>query len=112
MRYTKVRLRSYGSKGFRLNSKKFTVHRLRTKFLNFFRILIGTWSGSSSYKTRTTSKRNDAIKRRDLVAMENCPRINDSRLKSFTRSNSFYSDAIADCIEFIKRSSASLDDKP
>lgn len=34
----------------------------------------------------------------------------DCRFRSFGRTNSFYSEAIADCLEFIKRSSLSVDD--
>jgi len=32
------------------------------------------------------------------------------RLRPLSRTNSFYSEAIADCLEFIKRNSLSLDD--
>lgn len=43
------------------------------------------------------------------------PRSHECRMRSFERSNSFYSEAIADCLEFIKRTSVSdkdEDDKP
>lgn len=112
--YTRVRRRSYGTKGFRLNSKRFSVQRLRAKFFNFFRILMRTWR-SSSYSKRTTmscSNLSYGSSRRDFVAKENASRVDVCRLKSFTRSNSFYSEAIEDCLEFIKRSSVSLDEKP
>ena len=46
--------------------------------------------------------------------MEEVPKMvvaENYRLKSYGRSNSFYSEAIADCLEFIKRTSISVDDK-
>ena len=59
------------------------------------------------------SKLSEGSSRRDLVAKENvASSSHDCRLKSFTRSNSFYSEAIEDCLEFIKRSSTSSDDMP
>ncbi|KAI3519076.1 hypothetical protein L1887_08084 [Cichorium endivia] len=107
--YTRVSRRSYRTRGFRLNSRRFSVQRLRAKFFNFFRILMRIWR-SSSYKKKTTmsySNLSYGSSRRDLVAKENV-----CRLTSFTRSNSFYAEAIEDCLEFIKRSSVNLDDKP
>ncbi|KAL4577808.1 hypothetical protein LXL04_013922 [Taraxacum kok-saghyz] len=109
--YTKVRRRSYGTRGFRLNSKRFSVHRLRAKFFNFFRILMRTWR-SYSYPKRTTmscSTMSYGSSRRDFITKEHASgRVDVCRLNSFTRSNSFYSEAIEDCLEFIKRSSSKL----
>ena len=34
----------------------------------------------------------------------------DCKVRSCVRSNSFYAEAIADCLEFIKRNSVSVDD--
>lgn len=34
----------------------------------------------------------------------------DCRLRSLGRTNSFYTEAIADCLEFIKRNSYSVED--
>ncbi|KAM0021960.1 hypothetical protein Hdeb2414_s0023g00623151 [Helianthus debilis subsp. tardiflorus] len=110
--YIRVRRRSCGTKGFRLNSKRFRVQRLRAKIFNVFRIVIKTWK-SHLYAMRTTmtpSKSNDGSSSRDLVSKTNANRLHVCRQKSFTRTNSFYSEAIADCLEFIKRSSVSLDD--
>lgn len=112
--YTRVRRRSFGTKGLRLNSKRFSVHRLRIKFFKFFKMLMRIWR-SRWYGKRLTmsrSKLSDRSSRRDLVAKENVDSSHVCRLKSFTRSNSFYSEAIADCLEFIKRSSTSSDDMP
>lgn len=35
----------------------------------------------------------------------------DYKLRSYGRSNSFYADAIDECLEFIKRTSASVDEE-
>ncbi|PWA45849.1 hypothetical protein CTI12_AA501440 [Artemisia annua] len=109
--YTRVRRRSFRTKGFRLNSKRFSVHRLRVKFFKFFKMLIRIWRSRWHGKrlTMSFSKLSDRSSRRDLVAKEN---VAICRLTSLSRSNSFYSEAIADCLEFIKRSSASSDDMP
>ncbi|GJS23185.1 hypothetical protein Tco_0451817 [Tanacetum coccineum] len=74
------------------------------------RIWRSSWYGKRL--TMSFSKLSVGSSRRDLVDKENVARFDVCRLKSFTRSNSFYSEAIADCLEFIKRSSASSDDMP
>ncbi|KAL8246742.1 hypothetical protein R6Q59_007958 [Mikania micrantha] len=111
--YTRVRQRSYRTKGFRLQSKRFCVRRLRAKLFSFFRTLVRTWK-SRLYRMRSTmtcSKPSDpGSSRRNLVVKTQSARFDVCRLKSFTRTNSFYSEAIADCLEFIKRSSVNLDD--
>ncbi|KAL4569110.1 hypothetical protein LXL04_024739 [Taraxacum kok-saghyz] len=107
MSYNRVGRRFSATRGFRLNVKRFYVQRLRGKLLNFFKILMGSWkwrSGSSSLYEKNTTR---GYAQRNLVAKENA-----YRLRSFGRSNSFYSEAIEDCLEFIKRSSVSSDDKP
>ncbi|KAI3665231.1 hypothetical protein L6452_43855 [Arctium lappa] len=110
MNYNRVGRKYNATKGFRLTSKRFSVQRLRAKFFNFFKILMGPWrsnpSSSSSYEKSTTKGVGKSNQRR-FVAKEN-----GYRLRSFGRSNSFYSEAIEDCLEFIRRSSVSLDDKP
>ncbi|XP_055803450.1 uncharacterized mitochondrial protein AtMg00810-like [Solanum dulcamara] len=37
---------------------------------------------------------------------------NDYKLKSYSRTNSFYAEAIKDCLDFIKRNSLSLEENP
>ncbi|KAL8266002.1 hypothetical protein R6Q59_003346 [Mikania micrantha] len=109
MNYNRVGRRYYPARGFRLNSKRFSVQRLRAKFFNFFKILLGSWrsgSSSSSFEKNTT-RVSGKTSQRSLVPTENA-----YGFRSFGRSNSFYSEAIEDCLEFIKRSSVSLDDKP
>ncbi|CAH1413754.1 unnamed protein product [Lactuca virosa] len=103
--YNRVGRRYYATRGFRLNVKRFYVQRLRPKFFNFFKNLIRSWRSSSSALYEKCSTRGGG--QLNLVAKENA-----YRLRSFGRSNSFYSEAIEDCLEFIKRSSVSSDDKP
>ncbi|KAK1439266.1 hypothetical protein QVD17_05082 [Tagetes erecta] len=105
MSYNRVGRRYNPARGFRLNSKRFYVQRLRAKFFNFFKILMGSWRSGSSYEKNPTRVSGKTSQRR-LVAQENV-----YRLRSFGRSNSFYSEAIEDCLEFIRRSSVSLEDK-
>lgn len=118
MSYNRVGRRCHGTRGFRLNPKRFSVQRLRARFLYLFRLL-NTWRRSygqvlqslkRGISRRRSGKRNNSrtSSSRRRLAME-VP--TDCRLRSFGRSNSFYSEAIADCLEFIKRSSISVDDK-
>ncbi|KAK4583679.1 hypothetical protein RGQ29_021702 [Quercus rubra] len=118
------RMRCNGSRGFRLNSKRFSVQRLRARFIYLFKLL-DRWrcsygqalkslkkgfgrnrrSGSSIKRSNnsSTSTRCLVTKVPNMVQADHC------RLRSFGRSNSFYAEAIADCLEFIKRSSLSVD---
>lgn len=107
--------RCHGTRGFRLNSRKFSVQRLRAKFYYLFRMLSrwrSSYENGLSYLKRNIARnsgKKDSSSRRDLVA----PNVYGAeyRLRSFGRSNSFYSEAIADCLEFIKRSSVSGDEE-
>ncbi|PWA99771.1 hypothetical protein CTI12_AA002980 [Artemisia annua] len=109
MSYNRVGRKYYPTRGFRIYPKRlYVVQRLRAKFINFFKMLIGSLrSNSSPSYEKSTTKSYVKPSQRRLVAKENA-----YRLRSFGRSNSFYSEAIEDCLEFIKRSSVSLDDKP
>lgn len=124
--YKSVRRACYGGghggcRGFRLNPRRFYVHRIRTRFLNLFK-LFRRWK--TSYVTALRSLRKHMNGRRNKnhhqygsnrVTREmnyalyrgSC----DYRLKSFGRSNSFYSEAIADCLDFIKRNSVSMEEE-
>lgn len=99
-------------KGFRVNSCRLSIHRLHVRFLDFIKLL-RKWKSSygKALKTlkkgiRSSRKRPSADdgSRRGLVGRP------DHKLKSYRHSNSFYAEAIADCLEFIKRSAVAIDD--
>ncbi|GMP32262.1 hypothetical protein CsSME_00006100 [Camellia sinensis var. sinensis] len=104
--YNKVGNRSSttGKRCFRLNPKRFSVQRLRAKFLYVFRIF-SKWRCLYGHDLESIKK--GVIKRSSSSRKESST---DYRLRSFGRSNSFYSEAIADCLEFIKRTSISVDE--
>lgn len=122
MGYSKVRKRCHG--GFRLKyPRRFSVQRLRERFVHLFRLL-SRWKSSYGHVVQSLRKgkgRNGSIIRRDgrsskrslVMEVTSSPNLGtvDCRLRSFRRSNSFYSEAIADCLEFIKRSSISVEQK-
>jgi hypothetical protein len=110
------------ARGFRLCSRKyrFTVRRLRAKLLAFLG-LVGRHARQLRRKLSTASTRGRSpcarsSSARSLVggngscpggeAANKAPR----RAASFMRTNSFYAQAIADCLEFIKRNSVTMED--
>lgn len=114
MNSTHMRYNRVGSKGFRINiPRRFSVQRLRARFFYIFGLL-SRWRSSYGRALRLTSRkmRNNSSgrgrgSRRSLMTPK--PKevsLPNSRLM---RSNSFYSEAIADCLDFIKRSSLSVD---
>lgn len=127
-----------GGKGFRIHvskTKRFSVQGLRARFVYLFRVL-SRWrlSYGQALKSLILSKkekgifvnikRNNSGSKRSLVPDVNnmsCQGRHEYHqsaagcrsMRSFGRSNSFYAEAIADCLEFIKRSSTlSVDQKP
>lgn len=111
-------------RGFRLYTKKLSIHRLiRARFLHIFRFF-NKWKKSYNRAVRSLRKglsnRKSRAKRmindRDYGSnyqsrlIGEGERKSESRLRSLARTNSFYTEAIADCLEFIKRNSLSLDD--
>lgn len=115
--YNRVGRRWHRMRGFRLNHRRFSVSRLRVRFIYLVRLL-GRWKSSygqalESLKkglSRCSSKRRTCYSSRGLdMERRNLSRP-DCRLRSYGRSNSFYSEAIADCLEFIKSSAVSMDD--
>ncbi|EEF33835.1 conserved hypothetical protein [Ricinus communis] len=114
--YSKIgrRYHGYGGRGFRLNCKRFSVQRLRARFVYLFKLL-SRWKSSYGHAVQSLKRsmsRSSGIKRntssrRSLVVEVS----SDCRMRTFGRSNSFYSEAIADCLEFIKRSSISVEQK-
>ncbi|CAN6563538.1 unnamed protein product [Malus baccata var. baccata] len=125
-------------RGFRVNPRRFSVSRLlRARFVCLFKFLRcsygqalqclrksmgrncpGTSSPGTNYGPSNIKRNSRTSSRRSLVSKEmkqNKGRSGSAdfcRLRSFGRSNSFYAEAIADCLEFIKRSSVSVDQNP
>ncbi|KAJ4967617.1 hypothetical protein NE237_019466 [Protea cynaroides] len=100
------------TRGFRLSHRRFSLNRLRTRFLYFIRF-VSRWK--SSYGQAINSMKNSITRCRSCSRSfrkmeEKNFHLSDYRLGFHGRSNSFYSEAIADCLEFIKRSSVSVDD--
>ncbi|KAL3723596.1 hypothetical protein ACJRO7_035728 [Eucalyptus globulus] len=129
-----------GGRGFKVSSRRFSVQRLRAKFACLVRALSrwrcrygralralkrsiccresSADSTCSSASSSSSCLRRSSSSRRNLVkgdasrctyyygsgVSESC------KVRSFARSNSVYSEAIADCLEFIKRSSVSVDE--
>ncbi|PIA26242.1 hypothetical protein AQUCO_09500011v1 [Aquilegia coerulea] len=105
-------------KGFRLNQhKRFSVFRLKRRFIYLIKILC-RWNWKSSCGQAVGSIKNSIISRsrsrKETPTTDhqtsNYGGRTEYRLRSYGRSNSFYSEAIADCLEFIKRTSVSSDD--
>lgn len=95
------------TRGFRLGPKRFSVHRLRRKISRIFGFINRCMqflcrcpkeSNSKGYDVRSDSRRVLVPTGREEV-----------RLRSYMRSNSFYAEAIKDCLDFIKRNSVPLD---
>lgn len=126
MSYKRVGRRCCGfTRGFRLNSRRFSVQRLRAKFLYLCRLFTRSWRSSYRHALRLLKKNSSDESyggscKRNLVSehadysMYGNSKNNycDYRLKSYGRSNSFYAEAIADCLDFIKRNSLSMEEKP
>ncbi|OEL37425.1 hypothetical protein BAE44_0001555 [Dichanthelium oligosanthes] len=113
------RWRRAGARGFRLCTRnRFSVRRLRAGLLTFVALVgryvrhlvrrLSTSSGGGGNGCgRSGSRRVLVGGRKDAAAAGNkTPR----RAAPFVRSNSFYSQAIADCLEFIKGNSVPIED--
>uniref|UniRef100_M1B7V6 Uncharacterized protein n=1 Tax=Solanum tuberosum TaxID=4113 RepID=M1B7V6_SOLTU len=102
-------------RGFKLNSRKFSVQRLRVKLLGVFSVLSRSWRSSYGKIIRLLKKKNvyciNKVKKQVDYGMYGEIR-NDYKLKCYSRTNSFYAEAIKDCLDFIKRNSLSLEEKP
>nr|KYP55291.1 hypothetical protein KK1_001500 [Cajanus cajan] len=107
-------------RGFRLNLRRLYFLRLRKRFTFLLRLL-DRWKLSYSqalqllkkvFKRKSGFKRNYSNSSRSvLVRDERIKGQGDYRVPSYGRSNSFYAEAIADCLEFIKRTSISSMDQ-
>ncbi|KAK4417179.1 hypothetical protein Salat_2543500 [Sesamum alatum] len=96
-----------GIKGLRLNPRRFSVQRLRTKFLYLFG-LFRRWRNSLRLLRRNLQMRRKSSSNRKEVGGYV---YSSGGVRTMAHSNSFCSEAIADCLEFIKRNSVSIDDE-
>ncbi|GMN28630.1 hypothetical protein TIFTF001_002121 [Ficus carica] len=120
----KMRWQRSSRGGIRLNLKRFLVSSLRPKMVRLLRVL-SRWrvKALQALKLNTRKNNNNSVRtssKARLVASDyNCDHHRGfscdhhrMRLTSLGRTNSFYAEAIADCLEFIKRSSISVDHHP
>jgi hypothetical protein len=105
--YSRVSKQSRRTRRFRLGSKRFSVHRLRKKILTIFGFINRCMQFLCRCPKESNSKGCDvrSDSRRVLVPAGR----EEVRLRSYMRSNSFYAEAIKDCLDFIKRNSVPLD---
>jgi hypothetical protein len=103
------------TRGIRLCARRcrFSVRRLRAKLLKFLG-LVGRHACRLGRRLSTLSTRGGSPcartgSGRALVggSQKWCP---GGEAASFMRTNSFYAQAIADCLEFIKRNSVTMED--
>ncbi|OIV92726.1 hypothetical protein TanjilG_00860 [Lupinus angustifolius] len=107
-------------RGFRLNLRKFYVLRLSKRFTFFLRVF-DKWKVSYGeavqvlkkvFRRKGGFKRNNSNSSRSgLMREERIKDHVDCRVNSYMMNNSFYAEAIADCLEFIKRTSISSMDQ-
>ncbi|GAB2282919.1 hypothetical protein Dimus_017455 [Dionaea muscipula] len=108
--------------GFRLNRRRrrISIQGLRGKFLYLVRAfndkwrrsyMVMIWRRSAESMMRICSKRGNLqeiskrnISRRNLIIDEE----EEEERVTITHTSSFYTEAMADCLEFIKRSTASI----
>lgn len=117
-----VSCRSRRGKGFRLNSARFSVLRLRLRLLGLIGLLRwclqsmkkgtgcgGAGAGGDRRSRRSGRRWGKSGSRRGLMEELRNRDQQDGKLRASGRSNSFHTEAIADCLEFIKRTSVSVD---
>ncbi|KAL8047041.1 hypothetical protein ABFX02_08G212600 [Erythranthe guttata] len=117
--YEKTSKRCCG--GIKLNPRRFCVQRLRTNFMNIVRVL-RRWKNYYKNGVRKLITRNLGTRKKERIDdvefvyynyyyySKNNNNNNKRRVAIMEHSNSFSSEAIADCLEFIKRNSVSVDD--
>ncbi|CAL0314253.1 unnamed protein product [Lupinus luteus] len=107
-------------RGFRLNLRRLYVLRLRKRFSFFLRVF-DKWKVSYGealqvlkkvFRRKGGFKRNNSTSSKNgLIKEERIKGHVDCRVTSYVMNNSFYAEAIADCLEFIKRTSISSRDQ-
>ncbi|KAL1536787.1 hypothetical protein AAHA92_29378 [Salvia divinorum] len=100
--------RCCGIKGLRLNSRRFSVQRLRTNFFCILRVF-SKWRNSCNKCLRLL--RRNLVRKAGVTGNAPPVRFSYSVVRTTNHSNSFCSEAIADCLEFIKRNSVPNDDE-
>lgn len=121
---------SSSCRGFRLKPRKLSVQRLRSRVVTLLKVIKRLrsscfWALRLLWRQRRTTRRrtwtrtrrlersgsgNGNSSRRRILGAEEPYGVRPScRYGSFDRSNSFYAEAIADCLDFIRRSSVSTD---
>ncbi|KAH6803783.1 hypothetical protein C2S51_032030 [Perilla frutescens var. frutescens] len=116
--YDKIFKKCCGIKGLRLNPRRFSVQRLRTNFLYIFRVL-KRWRNSYNNclrllrrnLVRRRTRKGGLVGRNEVSYGFSSSTASYSVVRTMNHSNSFCSEAIADCLEFIKRNSVSIDDE-
>ncbi|KAE9613198.1 hypothetical protein Lal_00027440 [Lupinus albus] len=104
------RVSSVKCRGFRLNLRKLYVLRLCKRFTFLLR-LFDKWKvsyGEALQVVKKVFRRKSGFKRNNSNRSRSDA---DCRVTSYVRHNSFYAEAIADCLEFIKRTSISSMDQ-
>ena len=101
-------------RGFRLNPRRIYVLRLRKRFTFFLRLFDKCKLSYSQalHLLKKVFHKKGSFKRNSSSSSSNSNSSNSSLVRkqiSYGRSNSFYAEAIADCLEFIKRTSISMD---
>ncbi|RDX71981.1 hypothetical protein CR513_48596, partial [Mucuna pruriens] len=104
-------------RGFRLNIRRLYFLRLRKRF-TFLLTLFDRWKLSYAQALQLLKKvfRRKTGFKRNYSNSSTTGLVRDERIKgqgdySYGRNNSFYAEAIADCLEFIKRTSISSMDQ-
>ncbi|KAL0449602.1 UNVERIFIED_CONTAM: hypothetical protein Slati_1516600 [Sesamum latifolium] len=92
------------NKGSSPQPRRFSVQRLRTKFLYLFG-LFRRWR--NSLRRNLQVRRKTSSNRKDVGGFV----YSSGGVRTMAHSNSFCSEAIADCLEFIKRNSVSIDEE-
>ncbi|KAG9132351.1 hypothetical protein Leryth_013015 [Lithospermum erythrorhizon] len=114
-------------RGFKLNIKRFSIKSLQAKFLfmlnkffrrwrscyvNYHQCMFKKSIGKEGESKKSSDYYGENFVMKDNVPHKNIDIVNDYRLKAaYATSNSFYSEAIADCLDFIKKNSIAFDEK-
>jgi hypothetical protein len=98
--------------GFRCRSHVYP--RLRVPVMCFGRVLGKLKSVYKQLLISVASVGRDSLKALSSTAKKPaaCVCTSAAARPSFARSNSFYAEAVAECLEFIKRSSSAVDSRP